>query len=90
MKAFFVYDVKQQKDIMVVPQKDIAITVDRSVMEEFIAVEPDFSKYAGDPLNETPPEALGVIVATRESDGDVCIVEEALWQQRMLFHLVER
>jgi len=53
-------------------------------------VEPDFSKYAGDPLNETPPEALGVIVATRESDGDVCIVEEALWQQRMLFHLVER
>jgi hypothetical protein len=56
-------------------------------MEEFIAVAPDFSKYTGDPLNSRPPEALGLLVATRKTDGDVCIVEDRVWQQRMAVHL---
>lgn len=87
MKAFFVHDKEKQVDLMAVPETDILVAVDRKVMEEFIAVEPDFSKYSGERLNNLPPETLGVIVATRKTDGDVCILEEALWQQRMARHL---
>lgn len=87
MKAFFVHDKNKDLDVMVVPETDNLVAVNRKVMEEFISVEPDFSKYAGDRLNELPPETIGVVVATRKSDSDVCIVEETLWQQRMAFHL---
>lgn len=87
MKAFFVHDEKKQTDLMVVPETDNMVAVNQKVLEEFIAVEPDFTKYSGERLNDLPPETLGVVVATRKSDGDVCIVEEALWQQRMTFHL---
>ena len=87
MKAFFVHDKKKEMDFMVVPEMDNRVSVSREIMEEFIAVEPDFSKYPGESQNQLPPETLGLVVATRKSDGDVCIVEEALWQQRMSYHL---
>ncbi len=87
MKAFFIHDEKKQVDFMVVPETDSRVDVSRKIMEEFIAVAPDFSKYPGASLNQLPPETFGLVVATRKSDGDVCIVEEDLWQQRMSFHL---
>lgn len=71
---------------MVVPETDIMIAVNQEILEEFIAVTPDFAKYSGDRLNSLPPDAFGVVVATRKSDGDVCIIDEALWQQRMVYH----
>lgn len=86
MKAFFVHDKNKQTDLIVVPEKDNMVAVNQKILEEFIAVAPDFSKYPGDPLNSLPPETLGIVVATRKSDGDVCIIEEALWQQRMVYH----
>ena len=83
MKAFFVFDEKKDEDLVVIPEIDTMVAVSREIMEEFIAVTPDFSKCSGDRLNEMPPESLGVVVAMRKTDGDVCIVEEALWRQRM-------
>lgn len=87
MKAFFVHDEGADRDLMVVPETDCLVTVDRNVMEEFIAVSPDFSKFSGEPLDHQVPESVGVVVATRKADMDVCIIEEALWQQRMAFYL---
>lgn len=87
MKAFFVYDEKTHKDLMVVPETDTLVDVDRRVMEEFISVEPDFTVYTGERLNNKTPESIGLVVATRKSDMDVCIIDESLWQQRMAFHL---
>lgn len=86
MKAFFVHDKNKQTDLMVVPETDNMVAVTQKILEEFIAVEPDFAKYNGDCLNSLPPDTLGIVVATRKSDGDVCIIEEALWQQRMVYH----
>jgi hypothetical protein len=86
MKAFFVHDKKKQSDLMVVPETDTMIAVNQKILEEFIAVTPDFTKYPGEHLNRLPPDTLGIVVATRKSDGDVCIIEEALWQQRMVYH----
>ena len=87
MKAFFVHDQETQKDVMVVPETDSLVTVNRDVMEGFIGVTPDFSKYSGEQLNAQAPESIGLVVATRKSDMDVCIIDEALWQKRMAFYL---
>ena len=87
MMAFFIHDAKKQSDLMVVPEIDAMVPVNRSVMEAFIAVAPDFSGYTGQRLNGLPPEAFGQIVATRKADGDVCIVATSLWRQRMAYHL---
>jgi hypothetical protein len=87
MKAFFIHDTNKQLDLMAIPETDYVVPVDRVVMEAFIAVAPDFSRYTGQRLNGLPPETFGRIVATRETDGDVCIVEESLWGRRMAHHL---
>ena len=87
MKAFFVHDEETEKDLMVVPETDTLVTVDRNVMEEFIAVEPDFAEFTGEPLEKKAPESIGRVVATRKSDMDVCIIEASLWWRRMAFHL---
>lgn len=86
MKAFFVHDKNKQSDLMVVPETDSMVPVNRKILEEFIAVAPDFAKYTGEKLNRLPPDTLGIVVATRKPEGDVCIIEEALWQQRMGYH----
>ena len=87
MKAFFIHDSKKQQDWMVVPETDYMVPVDQGIMEAFIAVRPDFSKFKGERINGLPPETIGKIIATRTSEGDVCIVENAIWQQRMAYHL---
>ncbi len=87
MKAIFVHDEKKQSDMMVLPETGHMVPMNRAAMEDFIAVAPDFSGYEGQRLNGMPPEAFGKIVATRNSDGDVCIVDTSLWQQRMAYHL---
>ena len=89
MKAFFVHDKNKQADILVVPERDCLIPVNRAVMEMFIAVAPDFTRHKGHGLNSLPPESFGHIIATRESDGDVCIVDGYIWQQRMGYHLAQ-
>jgi len=87
MKAFFVHDKRKQADMLVVPERNLLIRVNRAIMESFIAVEPDFSEHSGQSLNGMPPETFGHIVATRESTGDVCIFDHSVWQQRMAYHL---
>lgn len=87
MRAFFVYDKKQDKDFLVIPDTDVLAVVDRSVTEIFIDVKPDFTSIKGSRLNQLSPEVFGRILATRDDDGDVCIAEPGLWPDRMRFHL---
>ena len=87
MRAYFVYDVKKDKDHLVIPDTNILTDVDRSIMAIFIDVKPDFSNIGGRRLNDLPPNAFGRIVATRDDDGDVCIADPDLWPQRMRAHL---
>ncbi len=87
MQAFIVHDAKKQQDLLVVPERDRSVAVDRVIMEEFIAVKPDFTRFEGASLNGLPVETFGHIIASRSTEGDVCIVDEMLWQQRMAAHL---
>ncbi len=83
MQAFFVHDPKKETDLLIIPQLDVKTSMDRQAMETFIGVQPDFSNCSGASLNGLPPDAFGHVVATRDPKGDVCIVDESLWQQRM-------
>lgn len=87
MIAFFIHDEKKQLDLLVLPETDTIAPVNREILEAFIAVAPDFSEISGQRLNGLPPESFGQIVASRKSDGDVCILAEPLWHQRMASHL---
>lgn len=87
MRAFLVYDVKKDKDLLVIPDTDVLAEVDRDIMAIFIDVKPDFAAIKGSRLKQLSPDAFGCIVATRDDDGDVCIADPALWPDRMRFHL---
>ncbi len=87
MKAYFVHDAKKQKDLMIIPEKDRVFAVNHHIMADFIAVAPNFSQWTGESLNGLPPDTFGSVLATREDDGDVCIIDLSLWQQRMGFYL---
>jgi len=83
MRAYLVHDAKKQSDMLVLPEMDRLIPVNREVLTDFISVRPDFSRWSGSQLNGLSPETFGRVVATREEKEDVCIVDEPLWQQRM-------
>ena len=87
MRAFLVHDEKKEIDLIVVPEQEWLVDVNRDVMNDFISVNPDFTKWTGRALKGLTPESFGQIIATREEKGDVCIVEASLWHQRMAFHL---
>ncbi|MBR9981309.1 MAG: hypothetical protein KFF50_09810 [Desulfatitalea sp.] len=87
MQAYLVHDSRKQKDMMVLPETDRLVPVDRKVMENFIAVKPDFDQWSGAPLNGLAPATFGRVFASRQVQEDVCIIDEALWHQRMTFHL---
>jgi hypothetical protein len=83
MQAYLVHDAKKQSDMLVLPEMDRLIPVNREVLMDFISVRPDFSQWSGLHLNGLSPETFGRVVATRQEKEDVCIVDEPLWQQRM-------
>lgn len=56
-------------------------------MEDFMSVNPDFSKWSGNSCSDLSPEDFGVVVATRDDTGDVCVVNHELWRRRMQHYL---
>ena len=83
MKAYYVHDNRKAMDHIVIPERDIIMAVNRSVMEEFIGVSPKFDQMTGSSLNGLEPKNFGTVIATRDDQGDVCIENAALWQERM-------
>jgi hypothetical protein len=87
MKAYYVHDSRKALDHIVIPERDIIVPVGRLVMEEFIGVSPEFSRMTGSSLNGLEPQHFGTVIATRDDQGDVCIENTAMWQERMQNHL---
>jgi hypothetical protein len=56
-------------------------------MERFISVKPDFAGWTGQSCAFVKPEEFGAVVATRDDQGDVCIVQQDLWRERMFANL---
>ena len=87
MIAYYVHDDKKEADLIVLPDPGCTVSVTRERMEDFISVNPDFSKWSGNSCSDLAPEDFGVVVATREDTGDVCVINHDLWRQRMQYYL---
>ncbi|MCU0604571.1 MAG: hypothetical protein MUC33_18120 [Desulfobacterales bacterium] len=87
MIAYFVHDPQKQSDTIYLPDMSCFVPVDKAAMERFIAVKPDFANWTGRACTFVKPEEFGTVVATRDDQGDVCIVRQDLWRERMFANL---
>ena len=89
MIAYYVYDEAKAKDLVIIPEMACAVAVDEKVMADFIGATPIFAAWSGDACEIVAPEDFGLVIATREETGDVCVLKADLWQERMAHHLGE-
>jgi hypothetical protein len=87
MIAHFVHDRKKARDTIYLPDRGCFIPVDKTAMERFISVKPDFANWTGQACALVNPEEFGTVVATRDDQGDVCILRQDLWRERMFANL---
>ena len=87
MIAYYVHDHKKEDDVIIIPNRECAVPVDRARLEAFISVDPVFASWPGDACGLVSPEDFGVVIATRDDDGDVCVIDQGLWRERMEYYL---
>jgi hypothetical protein len=87
MVAYFVHDKEKASDTIYLPDLGCFVPVDKAAMERFISVEPDFANWNGQACTVVTPEEFGTVVASRDDRGDVCIVRQDLWRERMFANL---
>ncbi|MFO8082981.1 MAG: hypothetical protein R6U27_01525 [Desulfobacterales bacterium] len=87
MIAYFVHDEKNKQDVIVLPDTGCSVSVTPEWFERFISVEPEFSKWKGETCGDLTPGDFGTVVASRPEKGDVCILHDAIWRERMFFYM---
>ena len=87
MIAYFVHQKRKGRDTIYLPVMGCFVAVDQAAMERFISVKPDFANWTGQACAFVKPEEFGAVVATRDDQGDVCIVKQDLWRERMFANL---
>ena len=87
MIAYYVHDSKKENDVIVIPDRECTVPVDRERLEAFISVDPVFASWPGDACGLVSAEDFGVVIATRDDNGDVCVIDQQLWRERMEFYL---
>ena len=87
MIAYYVHDEKKNDDVIMMPDMACAVTVDKDKLEAFISPAPAFAKWSGNTCVDVRPEDFGTVIATREEGGDVCVLEQKIWQARMEHYL---
>lgn len=87
MIAYYVYDHKKEDDVIVIPNRECTVPVDKERLESFISVDPMFASWPGDACGLVSPEDFGVVIATRDDNGDVCVIDQQRWRERMEHYL---
>ena len=87
MIAYFVHDSRKETDLIVLPDAGLSVTVSAHAFEGFISPQPDFSQWQGVACPDLDPNRFGKVIATRDDQGDVCVLDATLWEQRMRRHL---
>ena len=63
MIAYYVYDHKKENDVIVIPNRECTVTVDRERMELFISVDPVFASWPGDACGLVSPPSPALHLA---------------------------
>ena len=87
MIAYYVHDAKKENDVIVIPDRECTIPVDREHLEAFISVDPVFASWPGDACGLVSAEDFGDVLATRDDKGDVCVIDQQRWRERMEHYL---
>lgn len=87
MLAYFIHDDRKKADIIYLPDLGCFVPVEKGALERFISVKPDFANWTGQTCTFIKPEEFGTVIASRDDQGDVCIVRQDLWRERMFAHL---
>ena len=87
MIAYYVHDAKKKDDVIVIPDRECTIPVDRDRLEAFISVDPVFASWSGDACGLVSAEDFGAVIATRDDNGDVCVIDQERWRERMEYYL---
>ena len=87
MIAYFVHNPTTQTDVIVMPDMACAVAVDRKMIEAFISPAPVFAEWSGDACANVSPEDFGSVAATRDEQGDICVIDEDLWRKRLDSHM---
>ena len=87
MIAYFVHNTESKKDTIVIPDAGCSVLLTPDRFEKFISVEPEFNQWTGDACSDLAPEDFGTVVASRHERGDVCILHDDLWRERMFFYM---
>jgi len=87
MIAYFVHQKRKGMDTIYIPDLGCFVAVDKAAMERFISVKPEFANWTGQACAVVKPEEFGTVAATRDDQGDVCVIDQDLWRERMLAYL---
>lgn len=87
MIAYYVYNDKEDSAQIIIPDMHCSIPVTTEALEQFIAPAPDFSVPSHDSCQELNPVDFGVVLATRDTAGDVNVLKEQQWQAELARHL---
>ena len=63
MIAYYVHDDKKENDVIVIPDRQCTMPVDRERLEAFISVDPVFASWPGDSCGLVSPEDFGMTTA---------------------------
>jgi hypothetical protein len=87
MIAYFVHDREKNQDHIVIPDRGCRLVADAERLKAFIGVKPDFAQWQGLACGDLKPTQFGTVVAHRDDQGDVCVLQADLWQARMQHYL---
>ncbi|MBI9084434.1 MAG: hypothetical protein JEZ11_12610 [Desulfobacterales bacterium] len=87
MIAYFVHDSRKEIDFIILPDAGLSVTVSADKLDQFIAPQPNFSQWEGIACPNLDPNRFGKVIATRDDQGDICVLDATLWEQRMRRHL---
>ena len=87
MIAYYVYNDQEDSAQIIIPDMHCSIPVSSEALEQFIAPVPDFSMLSKDSCQQLNPVDFGVVLATRDTAGDVNVMKEQQWQAQLTRYL---
>jgi hypothetical protein len=87
MIAYYVHNDQENSAQIIIPDMHCSIPASTEAMEQFISPKPDFSALSKDSCKELKPEDFGVVLATRDTAGDVNVLKEQQWQSELARYL---
>lgn len=87
MIAYYAYDENKDTDTIFLPDEGCSVAVDTVIFQTFISASPDFSSWKGNACGGLSPDDFGTVAATRDDQGDVCVLRKEIWRKRMEHHL---